>query len=159
MIIFYQNTIGFLIILNTFKFMKEEIIESFITKTPLCYKMDHGNGFIAYLDYSSGYFSNNLMIDKSEYQKEFEETSPEIVRELKIVDTSNKQCWYPMVTKKDEFIILPEGNKDLWMWCVVPLKGDNKDTLKPVWEDKKNFPHNNYLSVVNYADDLLPKEK
>lgn len=132
--------------------MQEEIIESPITHTPLCYKVTQNN-FISYLDYSSGFFSNSLMVDKSEYQAEWEETAPEIVKDLKFVEYKTKLAWYPMIVKKEDFTIFPEGTKEKYTWCVVPFFKDDKNSIKPDWDKKQNFE--NYLAAVSYADDIM----
>lgn len=134
--------------------MKETVITSPISGIAFCYKINQGN-FVAYIDYSTGYFSNSLMIDKSEYTNEFEETAPELVKELKFVDVKTKQAWYPMVTHQTRFMIFPEGSKEKWMWCVLPLHKDKNSSLKPKMDEKKYFESTNYLSAVNFADDLL----
>ena len=75
----------------------------------------------SYLCVSCGYTSTSLNVEGSEMIKQYEDSTAELIKELRWVDINNK-VWYPIILNFPSFgIIFPDGNnKDNWSWNAAP---------------------------------------
>jgi len=93
-----------------------------------------GQEVISYMCVSCGYTSTTLNEEGSSLISGYEETTAELIKELRWVDSNNK-VWYPLVLNFPSFgIIFPDGtSKDDWCWMAAPAVDI------PV-EDQKKYP-------------------
>lgn len=89
------------------------------------------NSVKSYICMGCGFTSTSLNTEDSEYIKNFEETCPELFKDIKFIDPERKIVWYPTVLNFPELgLIFPDGaNAFNWVWRAVPVK--------PVGEDEK----------------------
>jgi hypothetical protein len=88
----------------------------------------------SYMCVSCGYTSTTLNHESSEMIKQYEESTAELVRDLRWID-SKGFVWYPIILNFPSFgIIFPDGtDKDNWSWKAAPAV-----EVKP--EDQKKYP-------------------
>lgn len=69
-----------------------------------------------------GYTSTTVNIEGSDLIKAYEETTAEIIKQLRWVDANTKLVWYPIVLNfPSTGMIFPDGsNKDSWNWMAAP---------------------------------------
>lgn len=95
-------------------------------KSKNCFQEDHKveqNKVSSFLCMGCGYTTTSLNILDSEFVKNFEETCPELFKDIKFIDTTNNLVWYPTVINFPELgIIFPDGaNPFDWKWRAVPV--------------------------------------
>ena len=88
----------------------------------------------SYMCVSCGYTSTSINEEGSPLILGYEDTTAELVKELRWVDSNNK-VWYPLVLNFPSFgIIFPDGtSKNDWGWMAAPAVDI------PV-EDQKKYP-------------------
>lgn len=88
----------------------------------------------SYMCIGCGYTTTSLNKEGSQMIKEYEETTAELVKDLRWVD-DNKLVWYPLVLNFPSFgIIFPDGvSKDSWKWTAAPAVDISA-------EEQKNYP-------------------
>ncbi len=102
-----------------------------------CFREDYDYGdqkVSAYLCLACGYTTTTLNIDGSEYIKDYDESCPELFKDLKFVDKDNI-AWYPMVLNFPNLgLVFPDGTSALnWSWRAVPIKAVDED-------EKEKYP-------------------
>jgi DNA-directed RNA polymerase subunit RPC12/RpoP len=103
-----------------------------------CFQETHkvaANTVDSYLCMKCGFTSTSLNTPDSPYLKDFEETCPELFKDIKFVDNDRKIVWYPTVLNFPELgLIFPDGTDAFnWSWRAVPVK--------PVEEsEKEKYP-------------------
>ncbi len=80
----------------------------------------HIKRFISWQCMGCGFTTNNQLREGSQYQKQFEETLPELYKDLKFVDV-DKKVWYPAVLNKpDQGIVFLDGtSEDTAQWAAM----------------------------------------
>lgn len=76
----------------------------------------------SYMCTSCGYTSTSLNAEGSEMIKQYEESTAELIKDLRWVDKSNNQVWYPIILNFPSYgIIFPDGtSKNNWRWTAAP---------------------------------------
>lgn len=121
-------------------------VKSPITGTQNCFEhsqtMDDGTVVKSWMCMDSGYTSTSLNVDGSETISSYEETTAELIKELRWVDPLTNLIWYPMVLNFPSFgIIFPDGTSaDSWQWMAAPAvdipEADRKKYPIPGQPDK-----------------------
>lgn len=125
-----------------------------------CYSIDINEFHKSYLCLGCGYQSSDLMIQNEYNQEEYEEQLPELYKDLKRIDSSNR-VWYPSVVNiQDKGTVFANGTSiEDWKWSAiknVPLT--EEDLKKPLFKGKthksdskslKDFDKD-YLSALEY---------
>lgn len=89
----------------------------------------------SYMCMGCGYTSTTLNTKGSNVLKQYEETTPQLMIDLKWVDPQTNLVWYPMVLNfPNTGIVFPDGtNKKDWKWRAAPAVDVPK-------EDEKKYP-------------------
>ena len=101
-------------------------VKSPITGTNNCFEhsqtMDDGTVIKSWMCMDSGYTCTSLNVEESDTINKYEETTAELIKELKWIDPETRLIWYPMVLNFPSFgIIFPDGSsKDDWQWMAAP---------------------------------------
>lgn len=84
--------------------------------------MPDGTKVDSYMCMECGYTTTTLNIDGSDFLKEYEEATAELIKDLRWVDPNTNLVWYPIVLNFPSFgIIFPDGtNKNDWSWRAAP---------------------------------------
>jgi hypothetical protein len=84
---------------------------------------------------SCGYTSTTLNVEGSNVIKHYEETTAELIKDLRWLDPKTNLVWYPIVLNFPSYgIIFPDGtNKHDWKWKAAPAVDIPE-------EEQKNFP-------------------
>lgn len=103
-----------------------------------CFEETHKvaeNSVKSYVCMGCGYTSTTLNTPDSEFIKEFEETCPELFKDIKYFDEERGIVWYPTVLNFPELgIVFPDGtNAFNWQWRAVPVKAVGED-------EKEKYP-------------------
>lgn len=88
----------------------------------------------SYMCISCGYTTTTLNEEGSQMVKEYEETTAELIKDLRWVD-SKGLVWYPIILNFPSFgIIFPDGtSKNNWRWTAAPAVDISE-------EEQKNYP-------------------
>jgi hypothetical protein len=125
--------------------MNEKFVKCNHCGSELCYASSINETSWAYNCLGCGFASSDL-IKEGEYDVEsYEETLPELYKDLKYVDEDNK-VWYPSVIQNDEGVVFIDGNSsDNWGWAAI------KNT--PLTEEEKQFYVNQGKEAPNHKSD------
>lgn len=112
-----------------------------------------------------GFTTVNKLKDGSKFQKQYEETLPELFKDLKFVDKNHK-VWYPStINYPSKGIVFADGtSKEDWSWTAmlaVEIKEEEKEKFKkPDSEDyftykidpksKKSFAQHEFMDACAY---------
>lgn len=82
------------------------------------------NTVSSYLCMSCGYTTTSLQKKNSDFVKEFEETCPDLFKDIAYHDKETDLIWYPTVLNfPDKGLIFPDGSNAFdWSWRAVPVK-------------------------------------
>ena len=120
----------------------------------------------SYMCIGCGYTTTSLNKEGSQMIKEYEETTAELIRELRWVDDNNL-VWYPIILNFPSFgIIFPDGTDATnWRWTAAPAidipESDQKNYPIPGQPDQyytrrvdlqsgKNFDHTNFYDACKF---------
>jgi len=81
-----------------------------------------------YFCFGCGFTTNDLMV-KGEFDfEQYEETLPELYKDIKQTDNSNR-VWYPItINIEDKGTVFAKGtNKDNWQWAGIKVKEVSKE--------------------------------
>lgn len=137
-----------------------------ICGSSLCYE-NVKDGIVAWNCISCGYQSNSYLLEGSEQVTAYEESLPELIKDIKYVD-GDSLVWYPTVINlPSKGVIFPDGtNKDDWQWAFapavpvgplekerfkVPGKKDEYYSHKIDTKKVKHFPKNEFASALQEA--------
>lgn len=101
-------------------------VKSPLTGTNNCFEheqvFEDGTTVKSWMCMDSGFTSTTLNTEDSPIIDSYEETTAELIKELKWIDPETKLIWYPMVLNFPSFgIIFPDGSsKDDWQWMAAP---------------------------------------
>jgi hypothetical protein len=82
-----------------------------------------------------GYTTTTLNVEGSAVVQQIEESTAELIKDLRWVDTKTNLVWYPIVLNFPSFgIIFPDGtSKDSWGWRAAPA-------VEISAEDREKYP-------------------
>jgi hypothetical protein len=85
-----------------------------------CYKLPINEVAFSYYDFGCGFQTNDLMKEGEFNFEEYEETLPELYKDLRSVD-SEKRVWYPIsINIPSKGTVFINGtSKDNWQWAGI----------------------------------------
>lgn len=96
--------------------------------------VEHENGISSYICVNCGYTTNSTFTIESTEIESWEQNTPILVRNLKILDIDTGLLWYPCVIHiPSRGMIFPEGSENSWFWRVAKI-------IKISEENKSNYP-------------------
>lgn len=145
--------------------MEDKLITCDHCGSELCYASTINETAWSYNCTGCGFYSSDLLIDGEYDYEAFEETMPELYKDLKYVD-ENKKVWYPNVVVTEEGVVFIDGNsKENWGWAAiknVPLTDSDKEfyikenkEIPPYKSDSKSLKHFGkfgFLEAINYIN-------
>ena len=80
-----------------------------------------------YFCFGCGFTTNDLMVENEFDFEQYEETIPELYKDIKKIDTSNR-VWYPItINIEDKGTVFAKGTNSLdWQWAGVKVKEVDK---------------------------------
>lgn len=92
-----------------------------------------------------GFSTMSTLEEGSEYQKKYEESLPELYKDLKFIDIENK-AWYPSTINNEKMgmIFLDGTSKNSYFWTamkVTEVKDEEKDKFKKPGIEGEYFTH------------------
>lgn len=119
-----------------------------------CYKVPVSETKFGYWCLGCGCHTTDLMIDGEFDTAMYEETLPELYKELKHID-EDKRIWYPTAVNEAGGTVFVNGtSKDNWQWSAiktVPLTEEEKKDPKYAGKDYKSDPK----SLKHFEKDFL----
>lgn len=126
-----------------------------------CYKTPINETAYSYFDWGCGFYTNDLMKEGEFDFNAFEETMPELYKDVKYVDTE-KRVWYPIsiniVDKGTVFLNGKSAEETFWSAIkVVPLTEEEKQQPKykglQYKSDPKSLQHfgNDFIEACDYV--------
>lgn len=114
-----------------------------------CFEETHtveANSVKSYICMGCGYTTTTLNKPDSDFIKEFEETAPELFKDIKFFDKERGIVWYPTVLNFPELgLVFPDGTDSFnWQWRavpVVPVGEDEKQKYPIPGEEGKFYEH------------------
>jgi hypothetical protein len=145
--------------------MEDKLVTCSHCESELCYAIPLNETAWTYNCPGCGFYSNDI-IKEGEYDVEaFEETMPELYKDIKYVDEEGK-VWYPTVLQTEEGVVFVDGvSKENWGWGAiknVPLTEEDKKIyvkdgkeVPPYKSDSKSLKHFGkfgFLEALNYIN-------
>lgn len=133
----------------------DNLIQSPISDSNACYVNKISEGVDSYMDFGSGFTTTTEMTEGSEIVKTTIETSPELFKDLRKVDSEGK-VWFPAtITIPGNGMVFADGtDKDDWAWSAcksIPLTKEEKESGK--------FPEDQETKMDMGNMKQYPKEK
>ena len=101
---------------------------------------DPKTGITSYLDYKTGYTSNSLLEQDSEFVEKIEKEQPQIITDLKIEDDLRGINWYlSVINVPSKGMVYPIGTSDKWHWESIPVRELNEEEQKEYQEYEKTM--------------------
>jgi len=122
-----------------------------------CFEEDYKD-ITSWLCFRCGYTSNSTLEVGSKVVEEAENSTAQIVKDLKFEDKERKINWYPAVINIPlNGVIFPEGTVDDWKWAYAPIiEISEEDQKKYPVPGKDNEYYQTRLAVEN--SEYYPKE-
>ena len=143
--------------------MEDKLIKCENCGSDMCYATQINEVAWSYSCTGCGFTANDLLKEGAFDLEQFEETMPELYKDLKYVDDKNR-IWYPLVVQSEEGVAFIDGtNKENWGWGAIknrPLTeeekqvyiGENKE-VPPYKSDSSTLQHfgkMGFLKAINY---------
>ena len=102
-------------------------------------KIDLEN-FSSYICFNCGFMSNSTYKRGSEAVQKMEDSSTELMREIKFFDYDREIYWFPTILNMGKFgMIYPEGKKNNWTWKLAEVRKLTEEEMKdPQYEGHKH---------------------
>lgn len=101
------------------------------------------NTVSSYLCMGCGYTTTTLQQKDSDFVKQFEETCPQLFKDIAYHDEKTNLMWYPTVLNfPDKGLVFPDGaNAFDWQWRAVPVKpvSEAEKTMFPIPGEEGKF--------------------
>jgi hypothetical protein len=96
-----------------------------------CYIQDINETKKAYNCFNCGFFANDMMIEGDFDFASFEETMPELYKDIKYID-EQKRVWYPnVINTPEKGVVFVNGkSKDDWQWASIKSMPLTKKEMK-----------------------------
>jgi len=147
--------------------MEDKLVECKHCGSELCYSVQINERAWANMCTGCGFTANDLLTLDGINLDEFEETMPELYKDIKFIDDEDR-VWYPQVIQTDAGVVFVNGtDKENWGWAGIknrPLTSEEKndyikegkDTppFKSDAETLKNFGKSGFLEAVNYINGI-----
>lgn len=120
-----------------------------------CYTTELNEFHKSYVCFNCGFQTNDLMRVGEFNFDEYEESLPELYKELKYTDSENR-VWYPHVINiEDKGTVFANGtSKEDWHWSAIKSKKLTKEEKSnPRFKDKKYKSDSSTLK--NFGDDYF----
>ena len=106
---------------------------------PECYEENTGtaeNPSVSYMCLGCGYMTTTLNLDNSELVRNHEETTADLIKALRWVDSDTRLVWYPTVLNFHSLgMVFPDGTSaEEWSWRAAPAVDIPE-------EDRKKYPY------------------
>lgn len=145
--------------------MEDKLVKCNNCGSEMCYATPINETAWAYNCPGCGFTANDLIKDGEYNVEQFEETMPELYKDLKHVDEDGR-VWYPLVIQNDDGIVFIDGTgQDNWTWSAIKNRALTEDEIKiytgqekevpPYKSDlttKKNFGNFGFLEALNYIN-------
>lgn len=145
--------------------MEDKLIKCQHCGSEMCYTTPINEVNWAYNCAGCGFTANDLLREGDVDLDQFEETLPELYKDLKTVDSEGRY-WYPVVLNTEKGIVFVNGqNKDMWGWAGIKNRSlteeeiqyykSEKQEIPPYKSDSstlKNFGKNGFLQAQYYIN-------
>ena len=143
--------------------MEDKLIKCENCGSDMCYATQINEVAWSYSCTGCGFTANDLLKEGAFDLEQFEETMPELYKDLKYVDDKNR-IWYPLVVQSEEGVAFIDGtNKENWGWGAIknrPLTEEEKQVyldenkeVPPYKSDSSTLQHfgkMGFLKAINY---------
>tara|TARA_A100001201_G_scaffold142_2_gene425 strand:+ start:1396 stop:1848 length:453 start_codon:yes stop_codon:yes gene_type:complete len=94
----------------------------------------------SYICFNCGFMSNSTYKRDSDALKKMEESSTELMKEIKFFDYEREIFWFPTILNMGKFgMIYPEGKKDNWNWKLAEVRKLSVEEQKdPMYEGNEH---------------------
>ena len=126
--------------------MEDKLIKCENCCSDMCYATQINEVAWSYSCTGCGFTANDLLKEGAFDVEQFEETMPELYKDLKYVDDKNR-IWYPLVVQSEEGVAFIDGtNKENWGWGAIKNR--------PLTEEEKQQPKYKGLKYKSDAKSL-----
>lgn len=124
---------------------KDKLVKCLHCGSEMCYAIPMNEVNWAYSCAGCGFTANDLMRESDFDVESFEETLPELYKDLKWVD-EEERLWYPLVVNTEDGVVFIDGtDKNNWGWAGVK----NRD----LYDDEKEYYKNEGKEAPSYKSD------
>ena len=105
--------------------------------------------FSSYICFNCGFMSNSTYKRGSEAVQKMEDSSTELMREIKFFDYDREIYWFPTILNMGKFgMIYPEGKKNNWTWKLAEVRKLTEEEMK----DPQYEGHEHTLDIENATE-------
>ena len=120
--------------------MEDKLVKCSHCESKMCYATPINETAWAYNCPSCGFTANDFIKDGEYDVEKFEETMPELYKDLKSIDSEDR-VWYPLVIENEEGIVFIDGaTKDNWTWSAIKNRSLIEEEKKIYVEQGKEIP-------------------
>jgi len=145
--------------------MEDKLVKCENCGSDMCYSTQINEAAWSYSCTGCGFTANDLIKEGAFDIEQFEETMPELYKDLKYVD-DKKRVWYPLVVQSELGVAFIDGtNKDNWGWGAIKNRSlteeekqvyinENKE-VPPYKSDSSTLEHfgkMGFLKALNYLE-------
>lgn len=140
--------------------MKEELTICPLCGSDACYKTPINETYFSYFCFGGGHQTNDLMKEGEFNFEEYEETLPELYKDLKTIDSENR-AWYPVVINMPEkgTVFANGPGVDNWKWSAIKTREITEEESEKLANkgikyksDPSSMKHfeNNFIEALDY---------
>ena len=145
--------------------MEDKLVKCENCGSDMCYSTQINEAAWSYSCTGCGFTASDLIKEGAFDIEQFEETMPELYKDLKYVD-DKKRVWYPLVAQSELGVAFIDGtNKENWGWGAIknrPLTEEEKQVyikenkeVPPYKSDSSTLQHfgkMGFLKALNYIE-------
>jgi hypothetical protein len=145
--------------------MEDKLVKYENCGSDMCYSTQINEAAWSYSCTGCGFTASDLLKEGAFDMEQFEETMPELYKDLKYVD-DKKRVWYPLVAQSELGVAFIDGtNKENWGWGAIknrPLTEEEKQVyikenkeVPPYKSDSSTLQHfgkMGFLKALNYIE-------
>ena len=118
----------------------EELIICPLCGSDACYKTPINEKHFSYFCFGGGHQTNDLMKVGEFNFEEYEETLPELYKDLKQIDSEDR-AWYPVAINLPEkgTVFINGTSVENWQWCVIKTRELTEEESKSLVNKGINY--------------------
>jgi hypothetical protein len=133
--------------------MKDKLVKCTHCGSDMCYSHQINETHWAYSCTGCGFTANDLLKEGEADLEKFEESLPELYKDLKFVDEDGR-AWYPMVMSNDTGMAFIDGtDTDHWGWAGILNRSLTEEEKSEYYKAGKEVPPHkaNAVSIKHFG--------
>jgi len=131
--------------------MKEQLTICPLCESDACYKTSINEKYFSYYCLGGGHQTNDFMKVGEFNFEEYEETLPELYKDIKQTDSEGR-TWYPATVNLAEkgTVFINGSSKDNWQWCAIKTREITEEEAESL--SNKGIKYKSDTSTMKYFE-------